>query len=88
MSKMRLEIAIERRVKTQLSASGAQNILWLVSDFDYTPNFWDRIDGQLRDHIMSSGKAKKRLATLFENCVGVPVSRVQVAAVAAQDDGM
>ena len=74
--------------KTQLSAAGGKNIWWLVSDFAYTPNFWDTIDDNLRMLIMTSGRGTKRLATLFENCIGVPVSRVQVAAVAAQDDYM
>ena len=74
--------------KTSLSAAGTANIWWLVSDFDYTPNFWSLIDDGLRLKIMGSGKATKRLATLFEVCLGMPVSRVQVAAIAAQDDFM
>jgi Restriction endonuclease NaeI len=74
--------------KTSFSAAGTANIWWLVSDFDYTPNFWLLIDKELRDQIMGSGKGTKRLATLFENCLGMPISRVQVAAVAAQDDYM
>lgn len=74
--------------KTSFSASGTANIWWLVSDFDYTPNFWTLIDADLRDVIMNSGKGKKRLAALFENCIGMPISRIQVEAVAAQDDYM
>jgi Restriction endonuclease NaeI len=74
--------------KTSFSAAGTSNIWWLVSDFDYTPNFWTQIDTTLRDKIMNSGKGKKRLATLFEHCIGMPISRVQVQAVAAQDDYM
>ena len=77
-----------RDAKTSFSATGTANIWWLVSDFDYTPNFWTRIDEQLRNQIMTSGRGKKRLATLFEHCQGMPVSRVQVAAIAAQDDYM
>ena len=38
--------------------------------------------------IRSSGAGTKRLATLFEHCLGMPISRVQVAAIAAQDDFM
>ena len=74
--------------KTSFSAAGTANIWWLVSDFDYTPNFWSLIDATLRSRIMSAGKGTKRLAALFEFCVGMPISRVQVAAVAAQDDYM
>lgn len=74
--------------KTSFSAAGTANIWWLVSDFDYTPNFWSLIDTDLRNHIMGAGKGTKRLAALFESCIGMPISRVQVAAVAAQDDYM
>jgi Restriction endonuclease NaeI len=77
-----------RDAKTSFSAAGTANIWWLVSDFDYTPNFWTRIDDELRHRVMTSGKGSKRLAALFETCLGIPISRVQVAAVAAQDDYM
>lgn len=77
-----------RDSKTSFSAAGTANIWWLVSDYDYTPNFWSLIDNDLRFKIMSSGKGTKRLATLFENCLGLPISRVQVAAIASQDDFM
>ncbi|MEP7223168.1 MAG: NaeI family type II restriction endonuclease [Novosphingobium sp.] len=77
-----------RDAKTSFSAAGTANIWWLVSDFDYTPNFWTRIEEPLRHKIMTAGKGAKRLATLFENCLGMAVSRVQVAAIAAQDDYM
>jgi hypothetical protein len=77
-----------RDQKTSFSAAGTHNIWWLVSDFNYTPNFWSCIDDALRHKIMQSGKGTKRLASLFEHCLGMPVSRVQVAAIAAQDDFM
>ncbi len=77
-----------RDSKTSFSAAGTSNIWWLVSDFDYTPNFWTLIDETLRMQIMASGKGTRRLATLFGNCIGLPISRVQVAAIAAQDDFM
>ena len=77
-----------RDSKTSFSAAGTANIWWLVSDFDYTPNFWSQIDEPLRDKILSAGKGTRRLAFLFENCLGIPVSRVQVAGIAAQDDFM
>jgi len=77
-----------RDAKTSFSADGTRNIWWLVSDFPYTPNFWTLVGGDLRTNIMASGKGTKRLAALFESCIGLPISRVQVAAVAAQDDYM
>jgi Restriction endonuclease NaeI len=77
-----------RDQKTSFSAAGTRNIWWLVSDFSYTPNFWSCIGDELRNQIMQSGRGTKRLAALFEHCLGMPVSRVQVAAIAAQDDFM
>jgi hypothetical protein len=83
-----LRTSQNRDAKTSFSAAGTANIWWLVSDFDYTPNFWTRVDEPLRQQIMGAGKGAKRLATLFESCLGMPLSRVQVAAIAAQDDYM
>jgi hypothetical protein len=83
-----LRAGANRDQKTGFSAAGTANIWWLVSDFDYTPNFWSLISTDLRKRILDSGKGTRRLATLFENCLGQPVSRIQVAAIAAQDDFM
>ena len=83
-----LRVSQNRDAKTSFSATGTANIWWLVSEFDYTPNFWTLINEPLRQRIMNAGKGKKRLAMLFEHCVGIPVSRVQVDAIAAQDDFM
>ena len=77
-----------RDKKTSFSAAGTANIWWLVRDFAYTPNFWTLIDADLRQRIMSPRYAKDRLAALFESCQEVPVSRVLIAAIAAQDDFM
>jgi Restriction endonuclease NaeI len=83
-----LNVSTNRDKKKTFSKEGTTNIWWLVSDFDYTPNFWSLIDEQLRLKIMSSSAGAKRLAALFECCIGIPISRVQVEAVAAQDDFM
>lgn len=83
-----LRSGINRDAKTGLSAAGRRHIWWLALDFPYTPNFWTLIDEQLRKRIMQPRYAKDRLSVLFENCPGVPVSRVVIASVAAQDDFM
>lgn len=83
-----LRTSENRDKKTSFSASGTKNIWWMVHDFPYTPNFWTQIDGKLRESIMSNGGGTKRLAVLFENCQGMPVSRVLIAGIAAQDDFM
>ncbi len=77
-----------RDAKTGLSAAGRAHIWWLTLDFPYTPNFWTLIDEQLRHRIMKPRGGTERLAVLFENCLGVPVSRVLIASIAAQDDFM
>lgn len=77
-----------RDSKTGLSAAGRAHIWWLALDFPYTPNFWTLIDEQLRRRIMQPRGGTARLASLFEHCLGVPVSRVLIASIAAQDDFM
>ena len=77
-----------RDAKTSFSAQGTRNIWWLVLDFPYTPNFWTVIDEDLRERIMAPDGGSERLAALFENCIGFPVSRVVIASIGAQDDFM
>lgn len=77
-----------RDAKTSFSAAGTQNIWWLVLDFPYTPNFWTQINSDLREKIMAPRGGTRRLAVLFENCQEMPVSRVLIASIAAQDDFM
>jgi Restriction endonuclease NaeI len=74
--------------KTSFSAAGTANIWWLVSDFDYTPNFWMVVSNQDRQDIIQAGGGSKRVAFLFERYQEVAISRVQIIAVAAQDDPM
>jgi Restriction endonuclease NaeI len=74
--------------KTSFSAAGTAHIWWLVSDFDYTPNFWSVVSAEDRDDIMSAGGGSKKVAFLFERYQEVAISRVQIIAVAAQDDPM
>lgn len=77
-----------RDSKTSFSAAGVKNIWWLIQDFQYTPNFWTTISSEDRLKIMSHGGGTNRLADLFEICQGVPISRVLIAGIAAQDDFM
>lgn len=83
-----LRLGKNRDAKTSFSAAGTRNIWWVAVDFAYTPNFWSLVNVELRDRIMSTRGGTKRLAILFENCLEIPVSRVLIASVAAQDDFM
>ena len=75
-----------RDAKRAISATHRQHIWWLVSDFDYTPNFWTVVSSHDREEIMSLRGGTQKLAVLFERYQEVAVSRVQIAAIAAQDD--
>ncbi len=77
-----------RDKKTSFSAEGTRNIWWMAQDFAYTPNFWTIVSTTDRQEIMAVKGGSKRLAMLFERYQGVPLSRVQIQAVAAQDDFM
>lgn len=77
-----------RDAKTGIAAAARTNIWWLVSDFPYTPNFWTIVSQKDREEIMALKGGTDRLALLFERYLRVPISRVQIAAVAAQDDFM
>lgn len=76
-----------RDAKTSLSSAGQRNIWWMTRNFQYTPNFWTLTTTTDREMIMQGG-GTQRIATLFERFQGIPISRVQIEAVAAQDDFM
>lgn len=77
-----------RDAKTSFSAAGRDHIWWIVQDFSYTPNFWSLIDADTRVDIMTPRGGKARLARLFTACLEMPISRVVIASIAAQDDFM
>ncbi len=60
----------------------------MVQHFAYTPNFWTIVSTKDRQEIMAIKGGSKRLAMLFERYQGIPLSRVQIQAIAAQDDFM
>ena len=74
--------------KTSFSAEGTRNIWWMVQDFAYTPNFWNIVSDSDRLEIMAVRGGSKRLAMFLERYQGIPLSRVQIQAIAAQDDFM
>ncbi len=74
--------------KTGISAAGRDNIWWLASDFPYTRNFWSLIPDESRLEIIACPGGTRRVAMLFERYQEMAVSRVQIVAIAAQDDPM
>lgn len=77
-----------RDAKTSFFAAGRSNIWWMAKAFEYTPNFWTIVSAEDRAAIMSAEGGSKRIAELFKRCQGIGISRVQIEAVAAQDDFM
>lgn len=84
----RLSVKTNRDTKRRIPAKiRREHVWWLRFDADYTPNFWSKITVADREEIMSL-PGTEALATLFERYQGVPVSRIQIAAIARQDDFM
>jgi len=77
-----------RDAKKTITAENRRHIWWLVSDFQYTRNFWSLVSDNDRREIMRLKGGTARLAMLFERYQRIAISRVQIAAVAQQDDFM
>ncbi len=77
-----------RDAKKSIAAAGRSNIWWMASDFEYTPNFWTLLSTADRNDLMAAGGGSRRVAMLFERYTEIAVSRVQIVALAAQDDPM
>lgn len=83
-----LNLGNNRDSKATISAASRNNIWWVVSDFSYTQNFWSVVSDEDRIEIMACKGGTKRVAMLFERYQETSVSRVQIIAVAQQDDPM
>lgn len=83
-----LRQGVNRDRKTSISAAGRDNIWWMASDFPYTRNFWSLVPDESRLEIMACPGGTRRVAMLFERYQQMAVSRVQIVAIAAQDDQM
>lgn len=83
-----LTTGFNRDAKRSVAAAGRSNIWWMASDFPYTSNFWTFVSEVDRAALMKAGGGTKRVAMLFERYQQVAVSRVQIIALAAQDDPM
>lgn len=77
-----------RDAKRSFSVSGLGNVWWLLKDHGYPPNFWESMPLKQREAIMAAGGGTLRLAALFEQIQGRPISRLTVQSVAQQDDYM
>lgn len=74
--------------KKSLSAQGFAHILWLLCAAPCPPNFWRNAPAGTVTRIFAGKTGNGRVATLFREIQGVPISRDVVAAVARQQDFM
>jgi hypothetical protein len=83
-----LSLGGNRDQKKTVSASGKNNILWLVKDGQMPENFFLRMNPATRDRIFNAGGAARRLAELFRSMVGIIIHRYLVESVSQQLDYM
>ncbi|MCQ0092559.1 NaeI family type II restriction endonuclease [Roseovarius sp. M141] len=74
--------------KRTVSAAGFSDILWLLAQQPYPRNFWQTVPPDAVARIFAAGSGNRRMAALFREVQGRPISRDVVEAVAQQRDFM
>lgn len=74
--------------KKSVSADGFSNILWLLKEKPYPPNFWQTVPSDAIERIFSGRSGNQRMAALFREVRDVPIKREVIEAVAKQKDFM
>jgi restriction endonuclease NaeI len=74
--------------KRSISADGFRHILWLLRKHPYPPNFWRTVPADVVKRIFEEGTGNTRMAALFREVQGVPITRDVVEAGARQKDFM
>lgn len=74
--------------KKSVSAAGFANVLWLLRDHPYPPNFWRTVSPDVIERIFSGRTGNQRMANLFRDITRRPIARDVVEAVAQQQDFM
>lgn len=74
--------------KKSVSAQGFANILWLLRDHPYAPNFWRTVPPDVIERIFAGKSGNQRMANLFREVQREPITRDVVEAVAQQQDFM
>lgn len=77
-----------RDAKRSVSAEGFTDILWLLRDHPYPPNFWRTQPETTVARIFAGRSGNERMATLFREVQNTPIDRQVVEAVAQQHDFM
>lgn len=74
--------------KKSVSSLGFANILWLLQNHPYPPNFWRTIPPGTVERIFEGTSGNRRMITLFREVQREPITRDIVEAVAQQQDFM
>lgn len=74
--------------KRSISAQGFANILWLLREQPYPPNFWRTVPSDAIERIFDGKSGNQRMANLFREVQNEPITRDVVEAVAQQKDFM
>ncbi len=74
--------------KGSLKASEFKNILWLLINHPYKPNFWRTVPSDAVDRIFSGKSGNARAKTLFREIQNRPIAREVIEAVGQQKDFM
>lgn len=83
-----LTVGQNKDSKKSISAAGFANILWLLRDQPYPANFWRTIAADVVERIFAGDTGNQRMAALFREVQGIPITRDVVQAVARQQDFM
>lgn len=74
--------------KKSVSADGFRNILWLLTEHNYPPNFWQTVPRQAVERIFEATSGNRRVMQLFREVQERPIGRDVIEAVARQKDFM
>ena len=83
-----LTVGQNKDSKKSVSALGFANILWLLLDHPYPPNFWRTVALDVVERIFAGQSGNQRIANLFREVQREPITRDVVEAVAQQQDFM
>lgn len=85
-----LSTSANKDSKRSVSAVGFENILWILNDAPYPPNFWASVEERDARYIMEPIKVggSERLRRLFSKILNRPISRDVIQGVARQKDYM
>ena len=72
--------------KRTISQTGFAQVFWLLRDVPYPENFWEYIAPEIRTAILAPRGGTEKVATLFRQVQGRPISRLLVESLGQQKD--